>query len=398
MKNQFFKKLKNFLKSTALFLVLLGNVSILKGMEWPQPQPSNQFKIASLNFLDLVAYQHYSQSIPKNLKLTAWRKKEIWSQLLQKQNIKDIDIFCFQEWTRDRRNQQDWEKNLKAIMGKNYLFIHQHQAGRGMGCAVAYNSQKFICKNHQFIKFDASHNMLFVKLTPIQNQQVTLGIINVHLPFNYTPQQMHQQFSQITNKNQNQDVTHWIICGDFNYDTYGKDNFKNYENLYLFSLPKLKINLAWKDVFLYSEIFATAIGSTKGIENLKRFDYMFYSSNFNQIGKGYTYPRPLHLIQHDQGKTNQDQYTYFSDHMILIAEFQIPQQTYQEKQYMPTTIEEAIKLYFPEDYFLQIRLSANNLKGIYLSKKQKKDLKNYGFTHLKRYLQDGTQITEKLEK
>jgi|GEM_PF-6808971 len=295
---------------------------------------AGEFSIATVNVLHENFYaRNTGQAMPLD------ERMDIFNQNMPD----DLDIVCMQEVPYDIKNIYS-TKFFAAVNMKYPQHAYEHVAASFgkfkaiHGPYVIFNPRKFQklkgpwtsfleCSsgtwNNGTLSCNPSETITKACLTVILKHNDTgdeIGVINAHIPFvnNNLSFDSLNIIKNVVSKNAA--IKKWIICGDFNYDTYkNEEKYKSLKNA-LLNWPSNRDQGAQKEDYTACNVHN---------DNKMFMDYIFYE-NLKPAENVKVIPSFDRLIRH---KTTTGQYykNYFSDHAIVIMKFLLDKHT-QQKQ------------------------------------------------------------------
>jgi|GEM_PF-3389581 len=216
--------------------------------------------------------------------------------------LKDIDIMCFQEWP------SNFGSNTPPQFPVHYKGNAISYSGT-MCVLTMINTQKFaiVEPTKQLPNITGFSPYWPQTVTVIQpnGTSIKIGVINAHLKGGVSPEQTVQQADNISKYiAQRPDVTHWIVCGDFNM----RGKYKQV-------MSTLNLN----EVDGPSGSTVTEYNESVGYA---RLDGIFYSAN--TITKISHDQYPLNLQAFIGGKGLGLYNHWITDHALIRASFKIP--------------------------------------------------------------------------
>ncbi len=318
--------------SRYLFFILIFIVSIIYA---PTTYSGNSidFTVASCNVLQQSAYEKHpiKGTDPKLMQDLTLRQHYFDESPLVKNTP---DIIALQEY---------YENDSPNINLSTDLFYVQQQNG----LYLASNKNIFNLQAEGSIFFETTtaenFGFLYQILTPIQNPQKTVGIINAHLRGS-TPAPGNAAYikfiAHLIEKNPH--TNQWIIMGDFN-SQYDGTTLQKW-------IDENKLTVRSTETTNYDN-------NQKGKNKLVKFDYIL-SKNI-QRSNDTVYPNTqqqmARLLTHSNKDATRD---YFSDHAILMATFTIDTSA---TQLPPQALSEPQKLEKPESSEIQPQLEPQPL-------------------------------------
>lgn len=314
-------------------------------LQTPSPQT---FTFATCNVLYEPYYVQYIQ--PNNVLIPINQRLDAFTQALHNKNaLKDVDIFCFQEWPyqvgqvrtgRDliiidnQQKQQEKRKYFEETYSQHLKFIERlsnvysasdyHyniliKESENDGVMTVINTKKFKIHQSFYEKFDANKKMLVVFITPLNEPLKVIGIINAHVPFKSPDHENSLLKIEATLKKYENSVAGWIICGDFNHNILSKNTIDQtkYTTLIYNMIPQaykfpFQSNITWNNN-------PTSISPT-GIPEIN--DYIFYTTNILKPLALSLFPESTNqLLRHVN--QNPQEHSYFSDHAMVRMTFEI---------------------------------------------------------------------------
>ena len=326
---------------------------------------TDNFQIATWNVLHPKAYEvaikaRKSPSSIPNPRLSESARDVLMSAAVS-ELVSSADIICFQEFNYDK-NGNDRKLFLKKDFSHEFIVPESYETksdfgiAYAMGVATAFDRTKFDLIGEPIWRLikegDIRHNLLFIKLRSKATGSI-FGIFNVHLPFTLKEfdavDKLGEVISQILLEKEKfitVDVNYFLICGDFNIDSYN-----NLAKVKEIKDKPLVQGFSLSEIFEGDKDRMTAIGSDGATR--KRFDYIFYfpGSILNDLilAEAYTYPELptdiAKLVRHDQGSTK---YEFSSDHAVVFAHFVGTREEKEKSPAVPKVVAPKLPLVVPQ--------------------------------------------------
>ncbi len=306
-----------------------------------QPSLPFSYVLASCNILDESFYTKWAKNV--KLMLPKQRQQYFLGEFQQGGVFTDADIICLQEWTLGN------SQLINTLGSLGYAIVEPLAKQKGtVATCILYKTNKFSLIKGSEKQFTLGNKLCIeAQLQPNFKNAPVITVDSVHVQWDASEQ---TELGYIANIPGLQSQNLCVICGDFNYNTYGYKASQQFGYRYTTKQnTNIKIGLDIKDYFKLKNVigksFADATANLKDgqgrdlvfsptayDDGFTKMDYMFYTPTDANQQNSLTctqfviYPQDLKkLIKHTQPQKQDgpESADYFSDHAVLKGYFTI---------------------------------------------------------------------------